>query len=81
MLMIIENLTDENVAEVLRAMTYMEWVSVEERVQLRMAGYIVLSQGGSFYNLARKGKWLLVRYYPEALIRLAENTARVVANN
>ena len=79
--MIIENLTEDNVAEVLRAGVYAEWVSVEERVQLRMAGYLVLSQGGSFYNITRKGKRLLSKYYPEALVRLAENTACAVASN
>jgi hypothetical protein len=79
--MIIENLTDENVAEVLRAMVYVEWVSVEEKVQLRGAGYIVLSQGGSFYNITSKGKLLLAKYYPEALVWLAENTRQAVARN
>jgi len=79
--MIIENLIDENVAEVLRAMVYVEWVSVEEKVQLRKAGYIVLSQGGSFYCITREGKRLLSEYYPEALTRLAENTDRAVACN
>ena len=79
--MIIENWTDENIAGVLRAGVYAEWVSVEERVQLREAGYLALSQGGSFYNITRKGKQLLFKYYPEALARLSENTARVVASN
>ena len=74
-------MTDENVAEVLRAMVYVDYVSVEERVQLREAGYIALSQGGSFYNITRNGKQLLSRYYPEALTRLAENTARAVRGN
>jgi predicted transcriptional regulator len=79
--MIIENLTDENVAEVLRAGVYADWVSVEERVQLREAGYLALSQGGSYYNITRKGKQLLFKYYPGSLTRLAENTARAVAGN
>ena len=79
--MIIENWTDENIAGVLRAGVYAEWVSVEERVQLREAGYLALSQGGSFYNITRKGRCLLSKYYPEALIQLAENTARAVAVN
>jgi len=79
--MIIENWTEGNVAEALRAGVYAEWVSVEERVQLRQAGYLVLSQGGSFYNITRKGKLLLAKYYPESLIRLAENTRQAVAHN
>ena len=79
--MIIEDWSGENIAGVLRAGVYAEWTSVEERVQLREAGYLSLSQGGSFYNITRKGRYLLAKYYPEALDQLAKNTADAVGKN